>query len=101
MWFGRYMTRNASDQADVSHTELPLTYRISPLSFPLQSCRSRYDCVIIFLKGFFGIIERQLWSGDESVKIQYVNGSFVAGTSASSPGVPRHNILQDISFGQQ
>ena len=34
--------------------------------------------------------QRQLWSGNESVKIRYVNGSFVAGTSASSPGVPRH-----------
>ena len=33
--------------------------------------------------------ERQLWSGNESVEIRYVNGSFVAGTSASSPGVPR------------
>ena len=30
--------------------------------------------------------ERQLWSGNESVEIRYVNGSFVAGTS---PGVPR------------
>ena len=27
---------------------------------------------------------------DESVEIRYVNGSFVAGTSASSPGAPRH-----------
>ena len=34
--------------------------------------------------------ERQLWSGNESVEIRYVNGSFVAGTSASSPGLPRH-----------
>ena len=34
--------------------------------------------------------ERQLWSGNESVRIRYVNGNFVAGTSASSPGVPRH-----------
>ena len=30
--------------------------------------------------------ERQLWSGNKSVKIRYVSGSFVAGTSASSPG---------------
>ena len=37
--------------------------------------------------------ERQLWSGNESVEIRYVNGSFVAGTSASSPGVPRHMYL--------
>ena len=34
--------------------------------------------------------ERQLWSGNESVQIWYVNSSFVAGTSALSPGVPRH-----------
>ena len=34
--------------------------------------------------------ERQLWSGNESVKIRYVSDSFVAGTSALSPGVPRH-----------
>ena len=34
--------------------------------------------------------ERQLWSGNEKVEIRYVNGSFVAGTSASPPGVPRH-----------
>ena len=34
--------------------------------------------------------ERQLWSGNESVKIRYVSGSFVAGTSALSPGVPGH-----------
>ena len=34
--------------------------------------------------------ERQLWGGNESVEIRYVNGSYVAGTSASSPGVPRH-----------
>ena len=33
--------------------------------------------------------ERQLWSGNQSVEIRYVNGSFIAGTSASSPGVPR------------
>ena len=34
--------------------------------------------------------ERQLWSGNESVEIWYVGGSSGAGTSASSPGVPRH-----------
>ena len=33
--------------------------------------------------------ERQLWSGNEIVEIRYVSGSSVAGTSASSPGVPR------------
>ena len=34
--------------------------------------------------------EQQLWSGNEGVEIRYVSGSSVAGTSASSPGVPRH-----------
>ena len=41
----------------------------------------------------FCICERQLWSGKEDVETQYVNGSFVAGTSASSPGLPHHMIL--------
>ena len=34
--------------------------------------------------------ERQLWSGNEDGEIRYVSGSSVAGTSALSPGVPRH-----------
>ena len=34
--------------------------------------------------------ERQLWSGNESVEIRYVNGIFVADTSAMLPVVPRH-----------
>ena len=37
--------------------------------------------------------ERQLWSGNESVEIRYVNGSFVAEMSALSPGLPRHMYL--------
>ena len=37
--------------------------------------------------------ERQLWSGNESVEIRYVSDSYVAGTSALSPGVPRHMYL--------
>ena len=37
--------------------------------------------------------ERQLWSGNESVEIWYVIGSFVAGTS---PGVPRHMLLDEM-----
>ena len=37
--------------------------------------------------------ERQLWSGNESVEIWYVSGSSVAGTSASSPVVPRHMYI--------
>ena len=42
--------------------------------------------------------ERQLWSGNESVEIRYVSGSSVAGTSASSPGVPRHISILYISI---
>ena len=48
--------------------------------------------------------ERQLGSGNEIVEIRYVNGSFVAKTSASSPGVPRQVskilwlYIQNISF---
>ena len=34
--------------------------------------------------------ERQLWTWNKNFEIRYVNGSFVAGTSASSPGVLRH-----------
>ena len=37
--------------------------------------------------------ERQLWSGNENGEIRYVSDSSVAGTSASSPGVPRHMSL--------
>merc|ERR1712131_84429 len=44
----------------------------------------------------FCICEPQLWSGNESIEIRYVNGSFVAGTSASLPGVVRH-ILSPFS----
>ena len=41
---------------------------------------------------------RQLWSGNESVKIWYVSGSFVAGTSALSRGVPRHLLYLLLPF---
>ena len=34
------------NKADVPATELSLTYRISPSSFPLQSCRSRMQKII-------------------------------------------------------
>ena len=82
----------------VPATELPLTYRISTLSFPLQM-----QCVFINSKGIiFCIRERQLRSGDENGEIRYVSGSSVAGTSASSPGVPRHIMfivhMADILF---
>ena len=54
------------------------------LSLPIQFCR------YISREIVFWIHERQPWSGSESVEIRYVNGSFVAGTSATLPGVPRH-----------
>ena len=77
--------------ADVSATELPFTYRISTLSFPLQSCRSRMQknnpCRNMTTELYR---EWQLWSGHEGAEIRYMNGSSVAGTSASSPGVSRH-----------
>ena len=63
------------DEADVPASKLPFTDRIWTLSFPLQSCQSRYNCVVIFLQGLF---------------FASTSDSFVAGTSASSPGVPRH-----------
>ena len=40
--------------------------------------------------------ERQLWSGNGSIEIRYVSGSFVARKSALSPGVPRQMSLQLI-----
>ena len=45
--------------------------------------------------------ERHIVSGAtamESVKIQYVSGSFVAGTSASLPGVPRQMYYKTYVF---
>ena len=43
--------------------------------------------------------ERQLWSGNESVEIRYVSGSFVVGTSASSPGIPRQ-IFEKLTHSE-
>ena len=73
---------------------------------PLQSCRSRTGfrhsrsrsravargCKNDPFRNYDDTLYRgqQLWSGNESVEIRYVSGSFVAGTSASSPGVLRH-----------
>ena len=52
-----------------------------------------------FSKGIiFCIRERQLWSGNEDGEIRYVSGSSVAGTSALSPGVPRHMYVN--GFGR-
>ena len=45
----------------------------------------------IFLKGlFFASESDSSGAGTRLVKNRYVSGSFVAGTSALSPGVPRH-----------
>ena len=55
------------------------------LSLPIQLCRHISKGIT-----FFCIREQQLLSGNERFEIRYVNDSFVAGTSASSPGVPRH-----------
>ena len=85
---------------------------IKPTS-PLQSCRSRTDfrharsrsravaCADAKNNPFRKMHdtlyrERQLRSGNESVEIRYVSGSSVAGTSVSSPGLPRH-MLKDHS----
>ena len=45
------------------------------LSLPIQYCRHISKWIIVCIR------ERQLRSGNESVEIRYVNGSFVAGTS--------------------
>ena len=63
-----------------------------------MSCRSRYNCVVIFLKrNIFCIRERQLWSGNENVEIRYVNGRFVAETSDTLPGIPRQMVRASVS----
>ena len=56
------------------------------LSIPIQLCRHISKGVV------FCIHKRQLWSENESVEIWYVNGSSVAGTSASSHGFSRHIV---------
>ena len=72
--------------------------QVTKPTFQLQSCRSRTGfrhyrsrstavapgaIVPSYFKGIiFFIHERQVWSGNESVEIQYVIISFVAGTSA-------------------
>ena len=85
------LTRNARWRSRRSRYKAaayePNFYTLVPAperSLPIQR-------VAHFSKGIiFCIRERQLWSGNESVENRYVSGSFVAGTSASSPGVPRH-----------
>ena len=83
--------RTPGDKADVPTTELLLKYRVFPLLFQLQSSRLRLQKITLqkyARQPFYR--ERQLWSGNKSVNIRYESGSFVAGTSASSPGVSRH-----------
>ena len=75
--------------ADVSATELPLTYRISLLSFPLKSCRSWIQKIIPLEKCATHCIGSDS-SGAGIEESRYVNSSFVVGTSASSPGVLCH-----------
>ena len=86
-----YMTRNARwrsrrprYKAAVHVPDFDTLVPAPELSLPIQLCRHISKGII------FCIRERQLWSGNECVKIRYVNGSFVAGTSALTPGVPRH-----------
>ena len=96
-----YMTVNARwrNRRYRSRAELPFTYRISTLSFPLQSCRSRMQKNNPFRNMTTELnLERQLWSGNENVEIRYVNSSSGAGTSASSPGVYRHIYIMYIQY---
>ena len=93
------------DKADVPATKLPLTYLFLTSLVPAPElllsdakndpCRKMRDIYR----------ERELLSGNENVKIWYVSDSFVAGTSALSPGVPRHFstsfYLYPISKGEQ
>ena len=80
------------DEADVPAKKLPRVHvpdfdTLVPargLSLPIQLCRHISKGII------FCIREWQLLSGIESVKTRYVSCSFVAGTSAPSPGAPRH-----------
>ena len=58
------------DKADVPATKLSLTYRIFTLSFPLQSCRSQIQNNPFRKMRDTSYQERQLWSGNESVKIR-------------------------------
>ena len=86
-----HMTRNARWRSRRPRyraaAHVPNFYTLVPapeLSLPIQ-------CVVIISKGIiFCIRERPLLTGNESVEIRYVSGSSVAGTSTSSPGVPRH-----------
>ena len=85
------MTRKAMGNiADVCAAKLPSAYRILTLLFPLRSCRSRMQKKSLSKYDYTLYREQQLWSGNESVEIRYVHGSFVAGTSAVLPGVPCH-----------
>ena len=73
--------------ADVSAKNLPFTYQVSTLPFPLQSCRSRMQKTIPLEKHVTHCIGSDSY-GAGTRKSKY--GSW-AGTSALSPGVPRHS----------
>ena len=78
-----YVTRNARWRSRRPRynaaIQVPDFVPAPELSLPIQLCRHISKGIIFASK-----------SGNESVEIRYVNGSFEAGTSASSPGVSRH-----------
>ena len=77
------MTWNAMWSNRRLRYKAPSTCKILPLSLPKQY-------VVIFLKGLFCICKQKLWRRKGSVKIRYMDGSFLAETSVTSPGVPCH-----------
>ena len=79
-WRSRRPRYKAAAHVPDFHTLVP----DPKLSLPIHLCRH------IFKEIIFCTRERQLWNPSKNVEIRYVSGSFVAGTSASSPGVPRH-----------
>ena len=100
------------DEADVPATELPFTYRISTLSFPLHSCRSRYNVSRIFLKGLFlhlratalerergwlnSVRKRQLCSGDVGF-VTWRSSSYVCHVLFADPTTLQYfNLLQNM-----
>ena len=95
-----YMTKNTGwwSRRDIPAAKLPFTYRITTLSFPLKSCRSRYNRVVIFLKGlFFASASDNFRAGNESVKIRYMTGS---GDVGHVTWRHRHFSLGDLQLDQ-
>ena len=83
------------EERQVTKPTSPLQSCRSRTGFRYSRCRSRAVAPDTIVSSYFR--EQQLWSGNENVEIRYVNGSFVAGTSALSPGVLRH-IFKFIRF---